>query len=825
MIVARIRCAAIAGLVVLGLAWAPPALRAQGQPVRDWEPRGFDFTPDGVWRTKARAVARARADAIARGDFSSLNRHLSQLSLAAGAPARTTMAVTDTLRIPVLLVRFKDTDTTTLRAASAYDSVLLGTTPPYGRPYTVRTFYTEMSHGLLTVKGVIIGWITLDSANAWYAGPGKCDGLCFSSHMGQLIQRAVMHADSMGIDWGQFDNDGPDGIPNSGDDDGQVDLIWLIQPKPGAECNIDGDIWSHRWYYSGWAGAPITTSSNRFGGGKILVDNYTIQSGVGGITGCDPTTIMAPGTIGHETGHGLGLPDLYDTSQNTEGIGEWGLMGSGNWSRPFSPSHMESFSLARLGWITVQPLTGSGTYHFGPIELGDTAFLVRPTVSNPRGEYFMLENRQAQLADTAMIAKHGGGGLLLWHVDSTQYANNSLPFNSVNSGPIHGVALMQADGLHNLDYTYPDPRNNRGDAGDPYPGSTHNTAFGPRSNPAPVMNNNGAFAGFAVDSITQVAPNGEMSFRLRFGSVTVVWPSDTTAQIRVRGVAYNVYRDLFLGGDTVTVSVDSAQQSADGRTQFLFNAWSDGLARTHLVTMTGAAATFTANLNRRFELSYATAGAGTIAAAPTVPTSAFVASGDSVTLTAAPGPGQSFVGWTGDTTAGAAPLKLRFTHPWSVTANFQATLAVTDSVLSAPVMGAGYADTLRMAGGNGGYLFSVASGTLPPGLTLLANAGVIAGVPTKDSTYTFTVQVTSGLQVVSLPLRLVVTAPALALTDVVNQLLTPTGTLTAAQLKYLDLVGNNNGRFDVGDFVAWLDKTGYAVSAATMLQVQRRAKP
>ena len=707
----------------------PPS--GPGQPRRDWEPAGFDFTPNGVWRKKARAVAQARAEAMARGDFSSLNRHLSFPRL--GAPLRTAMAVTDTLRIPVLLVRFKDTDTTTSHPPAAYDSVLLGTTPPYGRPYTVRTFYSEMSHGLLTVKGVIIGWITLDSTNAWYAGPGTCDGLCSQGHVADLIKRAVLHADSAGLDWGQFDNDGPDGVPNSGDDDGVVDLIWLIHPKPGAECLVDGDIWSHRWYYSGWTSTPITTSSNRAGGGRMLVDNYTIQSGVGGVTGCDPTQIMAPGTIGHETGHGLALPDLYDTGFNTEGIGEWGLMGSGNWSRPLSPSHMEAFSLSRLGWVTVVPITTPGAYTVGPIETSDTAFVVWPTAPNPRGEYFMLENRQAVLADTALIKDHGGGGLLIWHVDSTQYVQGGLPWNYVNDGSIHGVSLEQADGQANLDCKYPSSCNNRGDGGDPYPGWAGNTVFGPSSKPAATMNSNGAFAGFVVDSIRQLAPNGAMAFRVTFGAVSVVDASDTTARVQVDGTPVNVYRGVWLSGSTHTIAVDSAQLSSSGATQYLFSSWSDGGARSHSVSGSTTGATYTAQVSVQYLARYELFGGGAVSASRAIDSAAgtFLAAGDTVTLTAAPAAGQSFLGWSGDTTSGSAALKLRMTHPFSVTAVFAA-----------------------------------------PG-------------------------------------------------DVVNQLLSGSPTITPAALQLLDQLGNRNGRFDLGDLVAWLDRNPAVATSPVVLRLLR----
>ena len=82
--------------------------------------------------------------------------------------------------------------------------------------------------------------------------------------------------------------------------------------------------------------------------------------------------------------------------------------------------------------------------------------------------------------------------------------------NRVNTGSIHGVALVQADGLDQL--RQPGGRN-RGDAGDPWPGSAGNTLFGPETNPA-SLDNSGATAGFVVDSIERLTAEGAVRFRL-----------------------------------------------------------------------------------------------------------------------------------------------------------------------------------------------------------------------------------------------------------------------------------------------------------------------
>src|SRR5437763_1033142 len=91
--------------VLLACTVARP-LVAQNAPARQWEPPGFDFTPNGVWRVRARRVAAAREAALRRGNLAALNAPLSSASFASS------MAVGGVLNEPVFLARFKNTDTT-----------------------------------------------------------------------------------------------------------------------------------------------------------------------------------------------------------------------------------------------------------------------------------------------------------------------------------------------------------------------------------------------------------------------------------------------------------------------------------------------------------------------------------------------------------------------------------------------------------------------------------------------------------------------------------------------------------------------------------------
>jgi M6 family metalloprotease-like protein len=543
---------AFMGLLV-ALVALPRLSPAQQQIHPRWEIPGFDFSPDGVWRGRARQVARSRVRMLFGRDFIGLNAPLQ-----VGAPALSAPAVSGTLLVPAILLRYKDTNLGALRDTGQYTAVLFGATAPSGRHYTVRTFYEELSRGLFSMQGRVFGWAALDSNEVTYTGqPGtcsgnpfgttNCNGLFSSAAISQMqtgMVQALQQMDQRHVDWGQFDNDGPDGIPNSGDDDGYVDMAIFVHPNMDGACGgaANNHIWSHRYVLQ----TPYVTATPAHNGGFIKVRDYTFQSGVGGSTACDSTQIMPVGTAAHESGHGLDLPDLYDLSFVTEGIGEWGLMGSGNYTSPLSPSRMEAWSLGELGWVTIVPLTASGAYTLGPAPTADSAFLVRPSgTSNPRGEYFLIENRQAVGADTALIRIHCarsgnppgcGGGLLVWHVDSVIAATSGFrQGNQMNANSIHGLALLEADGFGNLDAN-PNTSScaglptancsNRGDAGDPYPGTGGNHTIASSSRPSDVLNA-GTCAGFRLDSITPVAPNGPVRFVLSLGvsdSVAITTP-------------------------------------------------------------------------------------------------------------------------------------------------------------------------------------------------------------------------------------------------------------------------------------------------------------
>jgi hypothetical protein len=78
------------------------------------------------------------------------------------------------------------------------------------------------------------------------------------------------------------------------------------------------------------------------------------------------------------------------------------------------------------------------------------------------------------------------------------------------------------------------------------------------------------------------------------------------------------------------------------------------------------------------------------------------------------------------------------TYPLTITCQ---TITVTNPAVSSGVAGTAFSQTFTQSGGIGTTTFSLASGTLPAGLTLAAN-GVLSGTPTQTGSFPITVKAT-----------------------------------------------------------------------------------
>lgn len=358
-----------------------------------------------------------------------------------------------TLRVIVVLVQFSDR--TFGSSAAHFDDLFFSTgVIPNG---SVAEYYREVTGGLVDIAGEVVGPFTMPQTLAWYANGNFGIGRPTGTVRAPIMAQDAATAANASVDFGRYDNDG----------NGFVDAFIVVHAGSGGEETGDpGDIWSHKYVL------PAAMAAD----GKQIYAYLTIPEDA------------RLGVCAHELGHLLfGFPDLYDTDNSSEGIGNWCLMAGGSWNGGGDiPAHPSAWCKVNQGWVTVNNVTGSSTLSIPDIK---TSRNVHRLWKNGAGgnEYFLMENRQR----TGFDARLPADGLLIWHIDEAQSGNTDENH--------YKVALVQADNLRDMEMD-----RNRGDAGDPYPGSAGNTSFTGSSSP-----NSNSYANQATCvSVTQISAPG-----------------------------------------------------------------------------------------------------------------------------------------------------------------------------------------------------------------------------------------------------------------------------------------------------------------------------
>jgi immune inhibitor A len=360
-------------------------------------------------------------------------------------------STTGRLHALCLLVDFDDNVGT--RPAADFEHLLFDA----GNPNSMTSFYKELSYGALDVTGEVVGYVRVPNPYSFYTDGQSGMGTGFPRNTPGLLQDALTEfckTDSLA----RFDSDG----------DGYVDGIFLVHAGTGAETESDpalrkNMIWSHKW-----------TLPTAFDNNGVKVYAYSTEPEDGKV-----------GVFSHEFGHVLGLPDLYDTSYRSYGVGNWCLMAGGTWGGGGNqPARMSCWCLEQLGWVTPRVLGASGSVSLTPLETDATQCVRVWTGGGPGPEYFLLEHREPAGRDVSLAV----GGVAIWHIDERR---------SDNSNPMaYKVGLVQADGKKDLELNA-----NAGDDGDLFPGSAGITSIDDSTNPS-TRSTAGAATGVAFRNIS-----------------------------------------------------------------------------------------------------------------------------------------------------------------------------------------------------------------------------------------------------------------------------------------------------------------------------------
>lgn len=404
-----------------------------------------------------------------------------------------------------------------------------------GNTGSIRDYFSDQSLGSVTYTQVVPAIVTLPNPRNYYNYDDHPtnSSLRDSGQAGRLVvQHAIAALQAQSFDFTQLSLNNSDQVI-------ATNILFA-----GATSGVWSEgLWPHRWVMS----PTINVGS---GGNNIYIWDYQITNA--------QTSAVPIGTFIHENGHLLlDLPDLYDTNGGSAGIGEHGLMGSGNHlNGGRTPAPINGYFKEVLGWSNVVDITAA---QFLTVSLPTTANHGR-RIFKPGSttEYFFIENRGN---GDPWAAHTRDKGIIIWHIDETVNGNQN---EQMTASQHYEVSVEQADGAFDLEND-----RDRGDSADYYDSSTQNFTDSTTPNAKwwdgtnsgividvlslPSASMDVRFGGQPPNTITVGAPNGGEAFALG-GSTQITWGANIGAS--------NVRIELHKGG--VFHSLLAASETNDG---------------------------------------------------------------------------------------------------------------------------------------------------------------------------------------------------------------------------------------------------------------------
>ncbi|UCF70977.1 MAG: immune inhibitor A [candidate division WOR-3 bacterium] len=302
----------------------------------------------------------------------------------------------------------------------------------------------------------------------------------------------------------------------------------------------------------------------------------------------DQYMVGAVGTIVHEFGHILNLPDLYDITGWSNGVGAFDLMGTGGWvGSPGAgapegsiPANMGAWTRYDMGWVSPQVVTeptAALSIRASSIDTTQYGLAGQTMIKVPisETEFYLIENRQQDILhpDTIIIDAEDGvpiyvdngeydfflpaSGIAIWHIDDNivdaYYASNEIQVD-----PFHkGVDLEEADGIQHFDaYFFGDSLEYYGSRYDLFfvdDSNRSNHHFGPFTEP-----NSDSYYGKSMIDINVLSMlDTLMDITLGFNAYQVGFPLTVQNGVAIREVTYG---DLDGNGDRELVVATTANR-------------------------------------------------------------------------------------------------------------------------------------------------------------------------------------------------------------------------------------------------------------------------
>ncbi len=337
----------------------------------------------------------------------------------------------------VILANFSNKSMQSSHTQAVFDELCnsLNCTVNDGYP-SAGQYFADQSNGTYRPQFDVFGPVTLSRNVAYYGTdkPGQDEG--DDQHATDaVVEACILANEQFTINWADYDSDS----------DGYVDFVYVIYAGKGqADGGTSETIWPHNWSVESarqYGYCTYTATQCKVGGKKL--DNYAMSGEISG------SSLGGIGTLCHEFGHVMGLPDLYDTDygtnyENNLTPNDWNIMDGGSYNGDgHCPPNYDPWEKDFFGWLTPinlgntgQNLTlyANGTENQQTYQINASGTYVGPTTSGLR---YYIENRQAVGWDAPLT----GHGLLIWKVNFNASAwENNTPNNSNTSGaPLYTV--------------------------------------------------------------------------------------------------------------------------------------------------------------------------------------------------------------------------------------------------------------------------------------------------------------------------------------------------------------------------------------------------
>lgn len=391
---------------------------------------------------------------------------------------------------------------------------------------SVRDYFFDNSNGRFLPQFDIVGPITIDFSQ--YDANG--------SENARILTKAAIEAADSQVDFSLYD----------GDEDGVVDMVYFVfAGLTSSESDDERLIWPHAGTI--WDNGYVTLDGIQLGQYACSSEFLGSDSEYFG----DVLHISGIGTICHEISHVLGLPDLYDTDGETNGLcdhpNEWSIMSEGGYqNHGLTPTGYTLYERYALGFATPELIDEPGNYTLPPIGESNKGYRLNTPVEN---EFFLLENRQTKSKWDQYLPGHG---MLVFRVDST-YAP-LWSYNKVNCfSKRKCFELIRA--ASNDDYG--------ASSSDPFPGSKDVHSLTNTSKPGNLLTWSSQPNAFCLDNIDEDS-DGIVSFSVVKVQKANFVPGDDNDDGTVNFADVEEVKNYIFGRASTSFNGDAADMNGDG---------------------------------------------------------------------------------------------------------------------------------------------------------------------------------------------------------------------------------------------------------------------